>query len=89
MKDINEKYDDISVILVETIINVINASSIWIKGHALRVANYAVQIAEEMGFSDKEIMNLRLAGLLHDIGEIGTSRNYFGQVKLPAYKAGH
>ena len=73
MKDPNETYGEIIVILVENNINVINARSIWTKGHALRVANYAVQIAKEMGFSDKEIMNLRLAGLLHDIGEVGTS----------------
>ncbi len=73
MKDIYETDGEITVILVETIIDVINARSIWTKGHALRVANYAVQIAKEMGFSDKEIMNLKLAGLLHDIGEIGTS----------------
>jgi putative nucleotidyltransferase with HDIG domain len=73
LKDIYETDGEITVILVETIIDVINARSIWTKGHALRVANYAVQIAKEMGFSDKEIMNLKLAGLLHDIGEIGTS----------------
>ncbi len=73
MKDIYETDGEITVILVETIIDVINARSIWTKGHALRVANYAVQIAKEMGFSDKDIMNLKLAGLLHDIGEIGTS----------------
>jgi len=73
LKDIFETDGEITLILVETIIDVINASSIWTKGHSRRVADYAVQIAKEMGFSEKEIMNLRLAGLLHDIGEIGTS----------------
>jgi putative nucleotidyltransferase with HDIG domain len=82
LKDIFETDGEITLILVETIIDVINASSIWTKGHSLRVANYAVQIAEEMGFSDKEIMNLRLAGLLHDIGEIGTSDQLISKASI-------
>jgi putative nucleotidyltransferase with HDIG domain len=82
LEDINERNGEISLILVETIINVINAGSIWTKGHAVRVSNYAVQIAKEMGFSDKEIMILRLAGLLHDIGEIGTSDKLLSKVSI-------
>jgi putative nucleotidyltransferase with HDIG domain len=82
LKDIFETDGEITLILVETIIDVINASSIWTKGHSLRVANYAVQIAEEMGFSEKEIMNLRLAGLLHDIGEIGTSDQLISKASI-------
>jgi putative nucleotidyltransferase with HDIG domain len=36
------------------------------------VAKYAEQIAREMGIEEDEIKNIRLAGLLHDIGKIGT-----------------
>jgi putative nucleotidyltransferase with HDIG domain len=82
LKDIFETDGEITLILVETIIDVINASSIWTKGHSLRVANYAVQIAKEMGFSEKQIMNLRLAGLLHDIGEIGTSDQLISKASI-------
>ena len=39
--------------------------------HSLRVAEYAVYIAREMGFSDDECENLRKAAMLHDIGKIG------------------
>lgn len=39
--------------------------------HSLRVADYAVLIAKELGFSDSELENLHKIGLLHDIGKIG------------------
>ena len=37
------------------------------------MASYAVQIAEEMGLSKEVIEDLRIAGILHDIGKIGIS----------------
>lgn len=37
----------------------------------MRVADYAVLIAKELGFSDSELENLHKIGLLHDIGKIG------------------
>ncbi len=39
--------------------------------HSMRVSEYSVMIARELGFSDEECENLRKAALLHDIGKIG------------------
>ncbi|MBI4714993.1 MAG: GAF domain-containing protein [Nitrospirae bacterium] len=50
----------------------IEAKSPWTRGHSDRVTRYALEIASRLGFSDEEKETLRLAGLLHDIGKIGT-----------------
>ena len=39
--------------------------------HSLRVSQYSVMIAKELGFSEAECENLRRAALMHDIGKIG------------------
>ncbi len=39
--------------------------------HSVRVSEYSVLIAKELGFTDKQCENLRKAALLHDIGKIG------------------
>ena len=39
--------------------------------HSMRVSEYSVLLAQEMGFSKDECENLRKAALLHDIGKIG------------------
>lgn len=39
--------------------------------HSVRVSEYSVLIAKELGFTDEECENLRKAALLHDIGKIG------------------
>lgn len=41
------------------------------KGHSDEVAKYAVAIGKEMHLSREEIRNLEIAGLVHDIGNIG------------------
>ena len=44
-------------------------------GHTKRVMNYSIAIGKAMGLSKKEIENLRLAAILHDVGKIGVRDN--------------
>ncbi len=39
--------------------------------HSQRVSQYSVMIARELGFSEDELVNLKRAALMHDIGKIG------------------
>ncbi len=46
----------------------IDAKSPWFLGHSRRVADLASRAATCMGMSEPEVQDLRLAGLVHDIG---------------------
>ena len=43
--------------------------------HSLRVSEYSVMIARELGFGEQDCENLRKAALMHDIGKIGIPDN--------------
>jgi putative nucleotidyltransferase with HDIG domain len=43
----------------------------YLRGHSERVANYSAEIARELQLPASEVEQIRLAGLLHDIGTIG------------------
>jgi putative nucleotidyltransferase with HDIG domain/PAS domain S-box-containing protein len=75
LEDVSESYKDLEELfmsVVRVMVNALDAKSPWTKGHSMRVAMYAEEIAREMGFDEDELKNIRLAGLLHDIGKIGT-----------------
>jgi putative nucleotidyltransferase with HDIG domain len=57
---------------VNALSETISAKSQWTRGHLDRVSNFAVNIGKEMGLNEKDVKNLELASLLHDIGKIGT-----------------
>ncbi|MDI6777289.1 MAG: response regulator [Syntrophales bacterium] len=57
---------------IKSLSSAIDAKSSWTKGHSERVTEYAVGIGRELGLRDKELEDLKIAGLLHDIGKIGT-----------------
>lgn len=50
----------------------IDAKDKYTHGHSYRVAKYAIMIADKLNFSKEEKDKVYLAGLLHDIGKIGT-----------------
>ena len=54
-----------------TISSTIDAKDEYTKGHSVRVAMYAREIAKRMGMSEEEQQRIYYIGLLHDIGKIG------------------
>ena len=56
---------------VQTLRNTVEAKDMYTRGHSDRVSEYSVLIGKKLGLSDKELENLRIGGLFHDIGKIG------------------
>jgi HD-GYP domain-containing protein (c-di-GMP phosphodiesterase class II) len=42
----------------------------YMRGHQERASLWAAALAEDMGLSSEQVRNIRIAGLLHDIGKI-------------------
>jgi len=42
----------------------------YIRGHQERASLWAAALAEDMGLSSEQVRNIRIAGLLHDIGKV-------------------
>jgi HD-GYP domain-containing protein (c-di-GMP phosphodiesterase class II) len=49
----------------------IDAKDPYTRGHSERVARYSIAIGKNLGLSEKEMRNLRISALLHDVGKIG------------------
>jgi putative nucleotidyltransferase with HDIG domain len=55
---------------VKSLVSTIEAKDNYTKDHSLRVSKYSLAIARKMGFADRELYDLELAALLHDVGKI-------------------
>ena len=70
-EDRRQSVERLSLQMVQSLANAIDAKDSYTNGHSTRVAKYAGMIAEKMGYSGEQLERLRYAGLLHDIGKIG------------------
>jgi len=57
---------------VRALVAAIDAKDPYTRGHSENVMKYSVSIANELGLEAEEKEKVKLAGLLHDIGKIGT-----------------
>jgi cyclic di-GMP phosphodiesterase len=62
---------DLSVSVVETLVVVMEAKGAFQRGHSARVAAMAASIADYMGLAPDVVEDVRIAGRLHDVGNIG------------------
>ncbi|KON47400.1 HD domain-containing phosphohydrolase [Mariprofundus ferrooxydans] len=66
----------------------VEKKSPWTAGHSRRVTGYAVLLAEALGWSGERLEELRIAGLLHDLGKIavpGSILNKQGRLSEEEY----
>jgi HD-GYP domain-containing protein (c-di-GMP phosphodiesterase class II) len=49
----------------------IDAKDPYTRGHSERVARYSIAIGKNLSLPDKEMRDLRISALLHDVGKIG------------------
>ncbi len=57
--------------VVSCLAEAIDAKDTYTNGHSGRVAYYGREIARRYGYSEKQIQDIFIMGLLHDVGKIG------------------
>jgi putative two-component system response regulator len=62
---------EMTVRVVETLVNAMEAKDVFQRGHSARVGELAASIAEAMRLPPDVVEDVRIAGRLHDIGNIG------------------
>ena len=61
----------LSMRVVQTLAEAIDAKDRYTNGHSTRVAEYSREIARRYGYTTKQQEEIYMMGLLHDIGKIG------------------
>ena len=77
-KELVDELEQAENVLV-SLATALDAKDNYTSGHSQRVGSYAEDLGAAMGLAGKERRNLRRAGLLHDIGKIGTDLTYLNK----------
>ncbi len=75
-EELNKTYDELRKTYIDTIEALrltVDAKDEYTRGHSDRVAFFACEVGKGFGISEQELETLRLGGIFHDIGKIGTS----------------
>jgi len=57
--------------VVSSLASAIDAKDTYTNGHSNRVAEYSMEIGRRAGYKGKELEDIYMMGLLHDVGKIG------------------
>lgn len=75
-EELNETYAELKTRYMDTVEVLrlaVDAKDEYTRGHSDRTAALCVEIGRACGFNDDDLEKLRIAGLFHDIGKIGTA----------------
>lgn len=67
----SEENERLFLHVVQALAEAIDAKDTYTNGHSGRVAKYAREIAKRYGYKGKQLDNIYMMGLLHDVGKIG------------------
>ncbi len=69
--DLVERQKSLFIAMVKSLVSALDAKDIYTRHHSTRVTEYTLKIARRMNFGEREMADLELAALLHDVGKIG------------------
>lgn len=75
-EELNKTYDQLKIRYMDTIEalrQAVDAKDIYTRGHSDRVAYYSIKAGAALGLSPQELETLRISGIFHDVGKIGTA----------------
>ncbi|MFH1715569.1 MAG: HD domain-containing response regulator [Elusimicrobiota bacterium] len=75
-EELNQTYEELRkryLDTVEALRLTVDAKDIYTRGHSDRVSYYAVKIGAAMGINNGDIEKLKISGVFHDVGKIGTA----------------
>ncbi len=75
-EELKSTYDQLKIYYMDTVEALrlaVDAKDVYTRGHSDRVAYYCVKIGVSLGLSENDIELLRISGIFHDIGKIGTT----------------
>lgn len=75
LDDRRKQMELMSLQMIRTLSDTIEAKDEYTRGHSRRVAEYAALMAEELGWSREDRRNLKNAAYLHDVGKIAIPDN--------------
>ena len=68
--DLVERQRSLFIAMVKSLVSALEAKDVYTRHHSTRVTEFTLKIAAKMGFSSRELEDLELAALLHDVGKI-------------------
>jgi HD-GYP domain-containing protein (c-di-GMP phosphodiesterase class II) len=71
----------LTVGMVQTLVNAMEAKDPFLRGHSQRVADLAASIAEELALDPDTVEHVRVAGHVHDVGKIGLRESVLNKVE--------
>ena len=75
-EELNKTYDQLKIRYMDTIEALrlaVDAKDIYTRGHSDRVAYYSIKVGAILGLQEQELETLRISGIFHDVGKIGTA----------------
>jgi putative nucleotidyltransferase with HDIG domain len=85
----SDELERVSVATLSALVRAMEAKDPYLKGHSERVAELSENLALQLAFEPAEVEEVRMAGLLHDIGMIGIREsvvNKRGQLTEEEYR---
>jgi len=75
LMEIRGKLENSYLNTIHVMVNAMEANDVYTRGHSERVTAIAVGLGKVLGLSLKELRELRIGALLHDLGKIGVISN--------------
>ncbi len=71
VRELREQQQEMCEMAVKSMLRALDAKDHYTYGHSTRVAYYCVTLGKELGLDEKEMYELEMSALFHDIGKIG------------------